>query len=238
VASDPTCVWRAEGGVVTESNPTFEGVIFRAKACGALVKVSMELLEDSANLDEALPSVFAKVAALELDRVALVGLGDSVSPVSQEPLGIAFSSGVGSHRLDARISDYDVILDAVDDLAQANAMPPTASVMHPKVATSFAKLKDSLGQPLRRPQAIQDLPFYSTTQLPTNESGGSPLGNDTSRIITGNFADLLIGVRTEARVLMLKERFADYGQVAFMLWLRYDVKLAHGASFSQTLGVM
>jgi HK97 family phage major capsid protein len=110
--------------------------------------------------------------------------------------------------------------------------------MHPSVNTEFSKLKDQLTQPLRRPDAIKDLPFLVTTQLPTNESGGSPSGTDCSRIITGDFSQLLIGMRTEARVLTLKERFVDYGQFAFMLWMRADVQLAHAKSFSQTLGVM
>jgi HK97 family phage major capsid protein len=235
---DPTAMWRAENGVIPDTDPVFEGVIFKAKAMGCLVKVSMELLEDSSNINEVLPGVFAKVAALELDRVALVGLGETTSPVTQEPLGIAYTGGVGSHRLDAHISSYDCILDAVDDLAQANAAFPTASIMHPSVNTEFSKLKDQLTQPLRRPDAIKDLPFLVTTQLPTNESGGSPSGTDCSRIITGDFSQLLIGMRTEARVLTLKERFVDYGQFAFMLWMRADVQLAHAKSFSQTLGVM
>lgn len=54
IAADPTPVWRSEAAAFTEAAPTFERVQFVPKSLGVLVKVSMELIEDSANVNEAL----------------------------------------------------------------------------------------------------------------------------------------------------------------------------------------
>ena len=61
------------------------------KSLGVFVKVSMELLEDSQNVNEALLMAFAGAFAVELDRVALFGSG-----VAPQPHGIAGTTNVGN----------------------------------------------------------------------------------------------------------------------------------------------
>jgi len=75
-----------------------------------------------------------------------------------------------------------------------------------------------------------------TSKMPMDETLGT--ATTASRIIMGNFADLMIGMRTQVRVDVLMERYADYGQVGFISWLRLDVQLVHPQSFAQIVGIL
>jgi HK97 family phage major capsid protein len=239
LASDPVPAWRGENSLISESSPTFEAVSFRAHSVGTFVKASRELMEDASNLNDALRNAFAKSMALAIDNACLYGnSGPGGSPESDGPVGLAYQSGVTTTHYDGLITSYQPILDACLTLANANSKPPTAAIMAPRTDWVFNSLTDSLKQPLRRPPSIENLPFYSTTQIPVNESGGSPLGNDTSSIFTGYFPSMMIGIRSELRIDVLKERWADYGQIGFIVFLRADVQLEHAKSFVRTTGVM
>ena len=56
-------------------------------------------------------------------------------------------------------------------------------------------------------------------------------GNDESNIYVGNFANLLIGMRNNIHIEVLRERYADTHQYAFVAHMRFDVTIAHAASF-------
>ena len=99
-------------------------------------------------------------------------------------------------------------LTALQALRTANAADPTAAVMAPRTEATYNKLKDSTAQPLRRP------------------------------VILGNFAELMIGMRTQIRIDLLKETFAANGQYAFLAWMRSDVQLMRAASFAQITGII
>jgi HK97 family phage major capsid protein len=100
-----------------------------------------------------------------------------------------------------------------------------------------ASLKDSTGQPLARPNAIKDLPFLVTSKMPTTETQGTAVGT-ASRAIMENFAELVIGIRTQIGIDVLGERYADVGQYGFVAWMRADVQVMHAASFAQIVGVL
>ncbi|MBE3589871.1 MAG: phage major capsid protein [Firmicutes bacterium] len=117
----------------------------------------------------------------------------------------------------------------------ANAPEPTYYVMAPRTETQLAKLKDSTGQPLRRPDTLAQARFVASTIVPVNETHGTATG--ATRIITGDFSQVLVGVRTALRVEVLRERYADALQYGFLAWLRMDAALAHPDAFAQVVGI-
>jgi len=137
----------------------------------------------------------------------------------------------------ASIASYDDLLNALQALRTANAADPTAAVMSPRTEATYNKLKDSLGQPLRRATAITDLPFLVTSKIPVYETQGTAVGI-ASRVILGNFAQLMLGIRTEVRIDLVRETFAANGQYGFIAWMRADVQLMHAASFVQIVGII
>lgn len=228
VASDPTPQWRDENASVNESEPSFRNVPFQPKSLAVLTRVSFELMQDSLNLEEQLPRIMAAALALELDRVALMGSG-----TAPEPRGIANTAGIGSTSHDAALTTYAPFVAARTGILTANAGPVSAFVAHPRDEGALTGLVDSDGQPLNAPRAVSEIPMLTTTAIPVD--GGA--GDNESNIFAGNFAHLLIGMRSEIRIEVLRERFADAMQYGLLAHMRADVAVQHAGAFHVITGV-
>jgi HK97 family phage major capsid protein len=235
IAADPTPTWRTEASAVTSAVPTFERVQFLPKSLAVIVKVSQEILEDAVNLDQIIMDIFAKSFAVELDRVGLFGTG-----TAPQPHGIAGTTNVGNVSMGtngAALTNYDPFVNAVSALLTANAQMPTAAIMSPRTLTKAALLKDTLGQPQRRPDLIQNLPFLATTAVPNTQTQGT--SSVASESIVGDFSKLMFGIRTSLRIRILQERFlGDTLEYGFLAFLRADVQLAHPQSFCEVVGIL
>ena len=234
VASDPVAAWRTENALVAESDPTFEQVQFQARSLAVLVKASRELIEDSVNVEEILMASLAGALAVEVDRVALFGTG-----TAPEPRGISNTTGV--HEIDmgtdgAALTSYAQILAAMQKTAESNAEMPTAAIMAPREYFTLAGLEAADGQPLIIPKVAEELPFMMSTSVPTDETHGA--ASNASRMIVGDFTQLMLGVRSSLRIEVLKERYAENLQTGFLAHLRFDVALAHPESFCQVTGII
>lgn len=234
VAADPAAGWRLENGVIAEGNPTFEGLVLQPKSLAVLVKVSRELIEDSLNITEALTAAFAGSMAAEVDRVSLIGSG-----TAPEPRGIYNTVGINvvSMGVDgAALTSYGKILDGLYEVELDNAPPPTAMVMHPRTRRTINGFADTTNQPLQVPPALVDMRNFATTNIPINQTQG--LATTASCIILGDFTQLLLGVRNELRIELLRERYAENHQYAFIAHLRMDVGVAQPAAFCAVKGII
>jgi HK97 family phage major capsid protein len=135
----------------------------------------------------------------------------------------------------AALAGWVPLLDAVQLLEAANAGNVTAAVMSPRTARTFNGLVDTLGQPLRRPDRLTGVPFLATTSVPVNETQGT--ASTASSILLGDFGEVYVGMRTELTISVLQERYADVGQVGFVLWLRADVAIARPAAMARISGI-
>lgn len=232
--TDPAVTWRLENSLIDDSSPTFSRMLLEAKAVAGIVKVSRELLTDSVNVSEMLSNAFAQAMALELDRVAIWGDG-----LDDGPIGITGTSGINEVSMGnngAALASYDKLIDAVYEMQLDNSEDPTAAIWHPRTGAALAKLKDGQGNPLVAPEMIARIPKLATTAAPIAETQGT--ATNASSIVFGDFRNLFIGLRDEMNITVLKERYADYGQVGFLCWMRADVQLAHKASFSRLKGII
>lgn len=230
--TDPVAAWKVENESVTPTGSTFDALIFRPKTLICVLKASRELLEDAPNLNSVISSTLGKVFGNELDRVALFGSGSD-----PEPAGITVNSEIGTVDAGGTLTSYDKLLDALETIEAANGNVPTAAFMAPRTKRDLAGLKDTLNQQLRLPRELEGLPFYSTTQVPTDQDEGSPATADGSSIIIGDFTQLYVGVRQELRIELLKERYAEAYQFAFLCALRADIQLARGDHFAVISGI-
>ena len=89
LASGPTLAWKLENAAITPGDLVLERVQFTARTLPALVKMSVELQEDSTNIDAVIEKELSASLAAEVDRVALRGSG-----TPPEPKGIRFQTGV------------------------------------------------------------------------------------------------------------------------------------------------
>lgn len=228
LASDPVPAWRDENDVVNESDPTFTNVPLVPKSLAVLTRVSRELFQDTLNLDTELPRILATALAKELDRVALIGSG-----TAPEPKGVANMAGIGTTAHDAALTNYAPFLTARTGILSANAGPVSAIIMHPRDEGALSALTATDGQPLMAPKQVEEIRMLTTTAIPTD--GGA--GSNESTIFLGNFAHLMIGIRSEIRVEILKERYADQLQYGLIAHMRADIAAQHEAAFHTITGV-
>lgn len=141
MASDPVAAWRAENAAVTETAPTFDAVTFQPKSLACLVKVSLELLQDSVNVEEALTNALVRSLAVTLDQACLFGDGTGNAPV-----GLFSTTGISTVSMgtNGASADYDAFVDALYELEQANAGPAAAAIVNPRTPQDPAQAE---GQP-------------------------------------------------------------------------------------------
>lgn len=60
---------------------------------------------------------------------------------------------------------------------------------------------------------------------------------DTSDVFVADWSQLLVGIRTELQISVLAERYADYGSIGFVAWMRSDIAVARPKAFDVTTGV-
>lgn len=226
ITGDPTAAWKAEAAAITASDVTLDRVRFTARTLPVLVKVTRELAEDAPNLGDVVKRAIGGAIGVEVTRVALRGSG-----TAPEPRGIRNQTGVTLTALGANggPATHDVLIDEAKNVQLGN-VTPNALIWHPRTSAALAKTKDTTNQYVPFPEALKDISRFPTTVLPTNIVKGT--STNATEIYTGAFSQLLIGMRTALRVELLRERFADSGEFAFLAWMRADVQLEHGAAFS------
>lgn len=233
VVKDPEAGWRSEHEAVKKSDLSFDKAELIPKSLAVIVIVSRELLEDSVNIDQVLSNSLAECMASALDTAVFYGAGGD-----KEPLGISNVTGVLEVSMGengAPVASYSPLIKAMAKLAENNANDATASVMNPRTYFEFADLCDTTGQPLRKPEALSDMPLLHTNKVPVDDTQGT--ATDASSIITGNFADVIIGMRTDFRLELLRELYAENHQYGFLASLRADVAVANPESFCIVKGI-
>ena len=233
LATDPQATWTAENGSVTESDPTFARVDLTAKKLIGITRLSRELAEDSANVNQMLENAFIQAVSLQFDLAGLYGAGTGAIPT-----GIVNQVGINAISMAANgaaPTNYDKLIDAIYETQLDNAEDPTAMIWHPRTGATLAKLKDGNANPMSIPEMVARVPKLSTTSIPIDETQGT--STDASSIITGDFTQMLIGMRTNLRVELLRETYAANDQFGFIFGMRGDFALAQPTAFCHLAGL-
>jgi HK97 family phage major capsid protein len=236
-----------ENQQVTTGDVTVGSLTFNAwKYSTKLIKVSVELLQDSAfNIEDFLKTKFAIRFGRVLNTDFTLGSGSS------QPMGLVTaivanngtahtwgsSSGPGvpliaggssantggSEDGTASIGSLDLVnLEHSLDKAYRRG----ASYMMSDLTLRYIKnLLDKYGRPLwlpglavNAPDTINGYPYFTNNDMATLATG-----NKT--VIFGNLKKYMRRNVKELAILRLTERFADYGQVGFLGFGRYDGNL-------------
>ena len=110
-------------------------------------------------------------------------------------------------------------------------------IMSPRTSVTVAKFKEgTTNAPLVPPFPLQNVPQLVSSNVPDDQTQGS--ASDASTLYMGNFRDLWLGIRTQFRLQVLQERYADNLQLGFLAWMRVDVQAAHTASLGRLIGIV
>lgn len=229
----PTAAWRNENGAVAESAPAFRAVEITPRSLSFMFKVSRELMQDAPGVEMALNVAIGQAFAKEMDRAGLRGSG--TAPEIRGLLNTVGVHVVESGADGAALTNYAKFIEAARKIKEANAPAPTAVIMSPREDESVALFADTTGQPLRRPDALANWQFLTSSQIPTNLTVGT--STDCSEIYVGDFTRCAFFLREGVSVQVASELYAGTGQVAFICHARVDVAPLYPASFAVVKGV-
>ncbi|MGH8431564.1 MAG: phage major capsid protein, partial [Solimonas sp.] len=225
--NDPSFGWRVEHVPLPMSDLLVSPLTMKARTCGGIVPMSVELSEDSPFADDLVQTALLRAAAQEIDRVMLAGSGNQVAP-SDEPRGVLNWPGIGSVPATVPPTNYADMLAAYGTVLGTNDVP-NAMIGNTALSMTLAGLADTTGQPLNAPEPIASLDKYWTSKLPANTS------------IVGNFRWLALGLRTGLTLEITRDggtytgrgdtgsTFNKLGLLARLYW-RGDVAVLRPAS--------
>lgn len=219
VASRGTASWIEEEGPIPEGDDIFGQQHIGAHKVGTLIKVSEELLHDSAfDLEQYFIDEFARRIGNKEEDAFLNGDG------AGKPTGILNDAEVGVTAASATTITADELVDlfySLDAPYRTNAV----WLVNDSTMRAIRKLKDANGQYLWQ-KALHEGDHETLLGKPIFHSPFAPeLGAGKKAVAFGDFSFYWIGDRTGITFRRLNERYADTGQVGFLATKRVDGKL-------------
>ena len=109
--------WVGEGVDVSETAPTVDQVNLTPKTLGAFTEFSRRLiLQASMDVEQMVRTELATVIALEIDRAALYGLGNT-----SQPMGLKYVTGINTEDFGAAAPTYAELVSMETKIAADNA---------------------------------------------------------------------------------------------------------------------
>lgn len=221
VASKGEAAWIDEEGAFTESDDTFSQVSIGAYKVGTMIKVSDELLNDSAfNLEAYISKEFGRRIGSKEEEAFFVGNGTG------KPTGIFNTTGGASDG--TKTSTAAITFDDVMDLFYSVKSPyrkKAVWVLNDTTIKALRKLKDNNGNYIwqrsvqaGQPDMILNRPYHTSSYVPEIAAGKKVMA-------FGDFSYYWIADRQGRSFKRLNELYAANGQAGFLASQRVDGKL-------------
>ena len=222
VASHGVANWVEESGEIPETNETFGQKHIGAHKLTALIKVSEELLNDSAfNLEDYFRREFARRISNAEELAFITGDGNG------KPTGL-FSDDEGAELGLTAASATEITADEVINLYYSLRSPyrkKAVWLLNDSTINAIRLLKDKNGQYLWQPalkegapDTLLGRPVYTSTAVPS-------IGAGQKVMAFGDLKYYWIGDREGISFRRLNELYAATGQVGFLATKRVDAKL-------------
>lgn len=213
--------WTAENGAFTESSPTFDQKTIDAFKLTDLVKVSIELLQDSMfDLESYIANEFARAFGIAEEQAFCVGSGTG------QPTGIFTANGgtVGVTAASATTITADELINLIYSL-KSPYRRNAKFLMNDSTVSMLRKLKDNNGAYLWQPSVQAGEPdrllgyeLYTSPYVPVAAAGALT-------VAFGDFKNYWIADRSGRTVQRLNELYSTNGQVGFVATERVDGKV-------------
>lgn len=233
LTGDPTVSWHAENASLVDADPTFGAVELNAKTVVCLVKLSLELAQDSTNIEQILSTALINATANAIDAAGLNGTSTN-SAIA--PQGIFNAAGRNKVTSIGAPTSWDFVVDGMYELLADDVAMESIGAMigHPAIWKKMRKLKTGItndNTPLTMPAEVAALPKLWTTAAPLT-------GGTTAKAIIGDWRDLLFGVRKDITVRVLDQAYMGSNlQLAVLVYARCDFAAAREQSFCTLEGI-
>jgi len=227
VDTDPVVTFHGESGAITSTKPVFGRTNLSAKTAVCVIPFSVELAQDSANLEEQLGALVTRSMAAALDSAGLIGTATNAAAA---PTGLVNLSGRNSVLSVGSIANHDFLIDAYLELLQDNVDMATISglVANPTLWGKLMKLRTGISSdvtPLRAPDEIASLPRFWTTAMPS------------ATAILADWSSVVIGIRQQLTIKLVDSRMASNLDGTLVCYLRADVASVRPVSLCTIEGI-
>lgn len=219
VASKGTASWVAEEGAATDSDDSFTLVTLGAHKLVTIMKVSEELLNDSAfNLENYISNEYARRIGTAEEEAFINGNG------SGKPTGVLVNAQLGVTTAVNNAITFDEIINLYHSL-RIPYRNKAQWLMSDSTAKVIRRLKDNNGQYIWQPSVQVGQPDKLLNN-PIKISDFVPAIAPTAKIMAfGDFSYYWIADRQGRAFQRLNELYAVNGQVGFRAYQRVDGKL-------------
>lgn len=206
------------------------------KGTTGLIRVSLELLQDSAfNLENFLTQAFAVRLGRGYEFYLTQGTGvnqpsgiiPQIAASGASPITAAGSStNDGSSNTGANSIGYQDIINLIHSVDPTYRKGASVKFMfHDQTLRFLRTLLDKFGRPYWQPSVKDGEPdTFAGYPYVINQSMAQIAASATT-VAFGDFSKFLVRKVRDLQVLRLDERFADFGQVAYVAFSRIDSKL-------------
>ena len=222
VASHGTGSWVEEEQQIPESDDSFSQVTLTAHKFATMIRISRELLHDSAfDLAAYIAHEFVRRAGAAEEQAILTGDG------SHKPLGLlhdTYGAQVGVTAASATAITSDELIDMQHSL-KSGYRRKACWIMNDATISAIRKLKDGQGQYIWQPGIKEGAPdmLFNQRVLMSNYMPLIATGNKV--ILYGDFSYYWLAEREGRTLERLNELYAVTDQVGFKMTERLDGRL-------------
>lgn len=226
--------------VSLDGNPGFSSLQFSAAGLYSdITLISTNAIEDavtSGGLAAYVEAAVAKKYARLMDTTFLTGTsGNAGNPGIYNESGLTVQS-LGTNG--ATPANPDFLSKAVQAVKAANDVP-NFYLMNPVTEGTIERLKAATGDyPAywELPRSVQALTPVVSSTVPANETAGTT--SNTTSVLVGNGANVMVGIRRDLTVKLLVERYADQNAVGVWSTLRFSIRTAHPQAMVRVTGLI
>jgi HK97 family phage major capsid protein len=216
--SSASFYWVAEDGSPSVSNVGFGVVQMSPKTIATAVELTRRLMiQSTPDIEMLVLNDILYGLSLGIDNAGFLGSG-----VSNQPLGIVNTSGIGAVTLSATPTWAEMV-ELETDIAEANAdANGIANLMRPSMAGELKTTVKAAGTAsyLMENGVINGYPVETTTQMPVNT------------ILSGDFTQMMVGMWGALDVVPDKSTKASSGGLVMRLFQDMDIATRHAQAFT------
>lgn len=197
-----------------------------------VVRVPLELLQDSFfNIDALMNELFAERLGRTCNQELTIGTGTAA------PNGVVTASGLGKTAASGTAITADELIDHMHTVDPAyRSSPLTRWMFNDSTLAAIRKLTNANGDfiwtmgdiRVGEPAQIMGHPYSVNQAMPS-------IGLSAKPIIFGDFSRYIVRKVSGFQVLALRERYAEFFQVGFIGFKRFDGELLNSAAIKHML---
>jgi HK97 family phage major capsid protein len=218
---------RAENAETTEEDVTFGQRVLNAYTFdSSLVRVSLELLQDSAfDMNQLLAELFGERIGRSANAALTTGTG------TNQPNGIATAASAGTSAAASALT-FDNVIDLMHSVDPAYRQNPSCAFMFNDSTLGYIrKLKDGDGNYIWQeanvrsgePSTILGRPYVVNQAM-------ADIGTGNRSVLFGDMNKYVVRRVRDFTLMRLAERYAEFRQVGFIAFNRFDGELVDTAA--------